>query len=311
MQVDTENTTFENGSSAFQVNGLLFMDDSTDNPSAEATNSESQPLTAIQELESFASNGLLDGSIDDTESFRTLGMNMPSEERPKSLSQKDSINTSRSEGNGITQTMQKDSQQAEGTQKLIGLNANNPEFESTANVLPEISAPEEQGIQANGLLFEFEDVPVEDAIQMSTVTSSSSATMAVTTSQTRIIEQDTTDQESSLDQLLEEMESVSYTALEKGKGKVGANARSINTTAASLVRSAMHIPRAGTIPQGGPTPESLSIYSHLNLVSLTKEAETLKPLEAVDRNGKKVVFKRKARKVVDGRAVSSLCGLHN
>ncbi|KAJ9109280.1 hypothetical protein QFC21_000609 [Naganishia friedmannii] len=300
MGVDAQNSTSEKDTSAFQSNGLLFTDVPTENEPAGAPSLPSKPLTAIQELESFASNELLDGSMEDTESFRTLGMNMPLEERPKLSARNDSLNAPHVEENQAAQAIQKKTQQAERTETEIGTNPSTPEVASSISMIPEVLAREELDIQANGLLSAFEDVPAD--IHMSTITTSSTTQIAVTEPQTRIMEKDTAGQESSLDQLLEEIDSVSHTTSEKGKGKAGAHVLSIATSTTRLARSAMRLPRSETTLQGEQTPESASIYSHLNLVSLTEEAGTLRPLEAVDRNGRKVVFRRKARKVVNGRA---------
>ncbi|KAJ9125621.1 hypothetical protein QFC22_000583 [Naganishia vaughanmartiniae] len=301
MEVDTESPTLENDPSAFQSNGLLFMDDSTSNELADAPAAEQEPLNAVQELESFASNGLLDGSMDDTETFRMLGMDIPLEENAKLPPRHEPSDLPRIEDMEAVQEVQEDDRPAGRSEDVVGTKAIVPQVGSSNDIIPEIPVPADFAIQTNGLLSATEIARAgEDDIRASRITAASTATLAITNCSTRITEQATAGHGSSLDQLLEEMESASYTTSEKGKGRAGPNIRSIASSATYLASTATRITE--TTPHREKTPESASLYSHLNLVSLTAEGETLKPLEAIDRNGKKVVFKRKARKVVDGRA---------
>lgn len=303
MEAAPENPTLEKITLEFQPNDLLFTDNSINNELTTAPNEESEPLTAIQELESFASNGLLDASMEDTESFRALGMDMLLEERPKSPGHNVNFTAPRIDEGEAVRMQPKNNQGTERKKELISMNATTLEVESSINILSNMPACSELDIQANGLLCGFEDNSAEDGMHLSTVATPTTAAIAVTTAQIRRTEEDTAGQESSLDQLLKEMDSVSYTASTKGKGKAGPNIRSIEATATHLKKFITRIPWTETTVLKAQTSESASLYPHLNLVSLTEEAETLKPLEAVDRNGKRVIFRRKARKVVDGRAV--------
>jgi hypothetical protein len=154
----------------------------------------------------------------------------------------------------------------------------------------------ETGFKANGLLGDFEPLLAASSIP--------SPSMKAVSETADTIPNGTTDGnhtelgKSSLDQLLDELDSAGYTAAEKGKGRADA-ARRPPILASTATRSAL--PSLGE-PETPTDGESL--FPGMNLVLMTDEVEKLKPLEAVDGKGRKVVFKRKPRKVVDGKGVS-------
>lgn len=171
------------------------------------------------------------------------------------------------------------------------------EEERSALATPDIEdIAVETGFKANGLLGDFEPLPAVPSI--------SSPSMKTVSETADTIPNGTTDGNhtelgtSSLDNLLDELDSAGYTAAEKGKGRADA-ARRAPTLASTAIRSALPSLGEPETPMDGE-----SLFPGMNLVLMTDEVEKLKPLEAVDGKGRKVVFKRKPRKVVDGKGVS-------
>lgn len=155
------------------------------------------------------------------------------------------------------------------------------------------------GFEANGLLGDF-DVPPAD--EPATVTSAVESPRPDTVIAPPTEEAPTNPDTSSLDQLLDELDSAGYTTLQKGK----ARAVSFPTTKKfPTLAPTSRSPTPALIESATESPVETG-YPHMNLVMMTEEAQNLVPLEAVDEKGRKVVFKRRPRKVVDGRAVSSL-----
>ncbi|KAJ9100114.1 hypothetical protein QFC19_005794 [Naganishia cerealis] len=301
MEVDKASSMPDDESSLFQPNGLLagllVREDAIGNDTAMFTDSES--LTAAQELESFSGNGLLDGTLEDSETLRTLGSNRHIERTPNSHyynASSDANNTANTPG---TQARPGASPEVEfaTTEGLRNKNTNSRQIASPRDVGHQNPLPLE--IQSNGLLASFEDFPTVNAATV--IQTSAAVVVSANSSRTRVVEKEVSDQTSLLDQLLKETESVRYTSSKQGRGKAGATVQSRYISATYLERSATRTSGVGTDVSSADTLSSDSIYPRSDLATLTEEAETLRPLEAVDRNGRKVVFKRKARKVLDGR----------
>lgn len=160
------------------------------------------------------------------------------------------------------------------------------------------------GFQANGLLGDSDPLPAV-ALNPSTAPKTVAAT-AVALDLTSMKTKESSLGTSSLDQLLDDLDSAGYTTSEKGKGRAGPVSPAAGRfTAITTTRVAPPI-----LPEPETPTSAESMYPHMNLVTLTKEAEKLMPLEALDHKGRKVVFKRRPRKVVDGRGVSGVLPYH-
>jgi hypothetical protein len=307
----------------FQSNGLLGGTEMQE---------PEEPRTAREELEMMSSNGLLDASMEDTEVFRRLGEEetdapaVGERQLEDSVRQEEEIGekmaTEEFSGNGLlfggddaTQQPETPAQttNAESTALTAPTNAGelNPEAAAvqeefqgngilggdlamddeptpsgeavTVPTLPSVTAVD--GFEANGLLGD----PTPDTEDLNPTSAGSVAGKSTThtADETRL-------GGSSLDDLLDELDSAGYTAAEKGKG------RAADAAAAGRVPS-----RSAATPRPeAETPTGVDLFPGMNLVLQTDEVEKLQPLEAVDGRGRKVVFTRRPRKVVDGKGVS-------
>lgn len=161
---------------------------------------------------------------------------------------------------------------------------------------PETSTADVSGFQANGLLGSFDDPPA-DRPATAPIDTAPDNTPSAPALDNASPNRDT----SSLDQLLDEMDSAGNTTLSKGK------ARAVPLPAITRKHPMLPPDRRSATPMASESATASPVesgYPHVDVVSMTEEARGLVPLEAVDQNGRKMMFQRRARKVVDGRAVS-------
>lgn len=314
----------------FQSNGLL---------SGTEMEKSDEPMTAREELE-MMSNGILDGSMEDAEVMRTLsasGETGAADVNGKKMTKDGEARNAPSRdvqeefsGNGLLFGGMADiEQQSETTRPeenvdtTVAIPATTPD-ESASTItefqgngilggdLPMMDepmreegsqvpmaavedVPVEPGFETNGLLGDFEQPPAVSSNPSLPIKSVSETAATIPNGTTN---GNTELGASSLDQLLDELDSAGYTAAEKGKGRADATRR-VPALTTTTTRSALPILGEPETPTDGE-----SLFPGMNLVLLTDEAEKLMPLEAVDGKGRKVVFKRKPRKVVDGKGVS-------
>lgn len=304
----------------FQSNGLLGGTEMQE---------PEEPRTAREELEMMSSNGLLDASMEDTEVLRRLGGEGASavaaaEGQPEE--EADKMHTAEFSGNGLLFGGNDGTQRTEIPEQTK--NAESTALAASTNAgasLPEPPAVQDE-FQGNGILggdlaMDDEPTPSGEAVTVPTLPS---VTADDGFEANGLLGDPTPDSEnlnpaadgpvvgksttpgaaearaggSSLDHLLDELDSAGYTAAEKGKARAEGAARRVPSRSAATPR-----------PEAETPTTSADVFPGMNLVLQTDEAEKLQPLEAVDGRGRKLVFKRRPRKVVDGKGVSPSPGL--
>lgn len=299
-----------------------------------------ESMTAREELEMMSSNGILDGSFEYGEALRRLGEEAPGaaavveKSAEGNATGEEGVPTMASEefsGNGllfgltehsVQQTTTPD-QAKESLASAASANAGEfmPEFSTVGDEFqgngilrgdlamadepaptggvegvpsPVVVPALQTGLELNGLL--------EDAM-LDTDEHRNQPTEAIAVPLRTNGADEARDPGSSLDRLLDGLDSRGYTAAQKGKGRAIGHPNPVaikRVPAIDTARSATPILQEVETPTSGE-----SLFPGMNLVLMNDEAERLQPLEAVDGKGRKVVFKRRPRKVVDGKGVNS------
>ena len=281
------------------LKGDLFR--STQTPSSEKNDDEGiegikDSSTALREKSS--GSGLLPGDlpsdVSDHESCAGEIKMMPSATKPLQASPGNPKNVHANplstaeafQANGLLSSMEEET-----------LTDTNMKDVRTRSASADTTAAIVSGFQDNGLLGGLDDLPADQPVTAPIALSMDTASVPVVDGKT--IGRD----HSSLDRLLDDMDSAGYTTLQKSK------ARAVPLPAIREKHPALvHDRRTVTpIPAGSISVSPVETgHPRSNPVSRMDVAHNLMPLEAIDQNGRKVMFKRRARKSLDGRAVSLL-----
>lgn len=253
--------------------------------------------------EEFSGNGLLAGGLlddasqngsDDGETeSATLLVPVATQDSPRNPEDAPTNPPSTADAfhaNGLLSSME---EEAMGDTEMQDVAAAPPALETTTAAAP--------GFETNGLLGGFDDPPVDHPATLTPATAPVNPATVDTASALALDNVQQTRDTASLGQLLDKLDSTGYTTLQKGKAR--AVPLPVITRKHPILPSNRKSapPIASDSTTGSPVESG---YPRLDVVSMTEEAQNLVPLEAVDQNGRKVMFKRRARKIVDGRAVS-------